>query len=69
MLYQQLDGSEKFIIHEVDGYLWVGNTSDVIDESGCTYRIIEDRYPLNRERLEQVMQELKYFIKEQEQKF
>ena len=65
MMYnQQLDGTERIIIHKVDGELMVGGTNDVYypfakDE---TFRIIEDRYPLNKETLPMLIEELKNIL-------
>lgn len=63
---QQLDGTEKIIIHEVDGELWVGGTNDVYVyypfAENETLRIIEDRYPLNKETLPMLIEELKEML-------
>jgi hypothetical protein len=61
---QQLDGSEQFIIHRIDGKWVVGGVNDVFYPQSPNefLRIIEDRYPLNEDTLPILIDELKNLV-------
>ena len=67
--FQQLDGTEIFIIHKVDNKIMVGGTNEVFypfapQESMV---IIEDRYPLTEETLSILIKEIKEFLKNEKE--
>lgn len=63
--FQQLDGTEIFIIHKVDNKIMVGGTNEVFYPFAPEEKIIaiEDRYPLTKETLPMFIEAVKEFLK------
>ena len=61
---QQLDGTERIIIHKVDDEFMVAGITKVYYSpvKNQTFRIIEDKYPLNKETLPILIEELKEIL-------